>query len=537
MACVKLNQQPPDALVVVSPYPLPVPDASSLSLSLASFALVVAQPLEKPFVELPQLFQQLQKVFSAAQEIDATVGSSVALVPVDEAPGRRVILSPTGPLNRDYDDVRRYADAAKSGLERALSAGSRRPCVVIGLPENLPEDFKHAQEVAVLSVLAAAHIPLEAREHTLQLSRVEALTFPQLSTAHMRYLFALEAGRAVARDIGGADPERMAAIRIVEYLEKEFADSCVRMTVEASLETLADRYPLLAAVARCSNVVERHRPRVVNLEYVGEGAVETTVFLVGKGITYDTGGADIKCSGHMAGMHRDKCGAAAVAGLFALLARTRPAGIRVVGKLALVRNSVGADSYVADEIIVSRSGVRVRIGNTDAEGRLVMSDLLCQAKEEAVDAPSPRIFTIATLTGHAVRAYGMNYSITMDNGPARHLGVSRSLAAAGHVWADPFEISTVRREDFDFVQSSYPTEDVVQCNNEPSSATSRGHQFPAAFMSIASGLDKHGLDSAKPLSYTHLDIAGSTKDWPEPVSAAPIPALAALFIRPRLGLQ
>lgn len=59
-------------------------------------------------------------------------------------------------------------------------------------------------------------------------------------------------------------------------------------------------------------------------------------------------------------------------------------GVRAKAYLGMVRNSIGADSYVADEIITSRAGVRVRVGNTDAEGRMVMADLLCAAKETAL---------------------------------------------------------------------------------------------------------------------------------------------------------
>lgn len=84
----------------------------------------------------------------------------------------------------------------------------------------------------------------------------------------------------------------------------------------------------------------------------------------------------------MAGMHRDKCGAAAVAGFFKTLSLLKPEGLNVCGYLALVRNSIGSDAYIADEIITARSGCRVRIGNTDAEGRMVMTDLLCEAKEQ-----------------------------------------------------------------------------------------------------------------------------------------------------------
>lgn len=81
---------------------------------------------------------------------------------------------------------------------------------------------------------------------------------------------------------------------------------------------------------------------------------------MGKGVTYDTGGADVKAGGVMAGMHRDKCGSAAVAGFFQTLALTKPKNLRVLGAMCMVRNSIGSDSYVADELLTSRAGVRVR---------------------------------------------------------------------------------------------------------------------------------------------------------------------------------
>ncbi len=81
--------------------------------------------------------------------------------------------------------------------------------------------------------------------------------------------------------------------------------------------------------------------------------------LVGKGVTYDTGGADLKTDGSMAGMSRDKGGAAAVAGVVRAAAALALPGVEVIGLLGLVRNSVGEESYVSDEIITSRAGVRV----------------------------------------------------------------------------------------------------------------------------------------------------------------------------------
>merc|ERR1712172_40129 len=118
----------------------------------------------------------------------------------------------------------------------------------------------------------------------------------------------------------------------------------------------------------------------------------------------------------------------------------------------MVRNSVGSDAYVADEIITSRAGVRLRVGNTDAEGRMAMVDVLCHAKEKALKDPNPQLMTIATLTGHAVLAVGP-YSSIMDNGPAKVSGTARQVQEAGDKVGDMFEINTIRREDWDFIKA------------------------------------------------------------------------------------
>ena len=100
-------------------------------------------------------------------------------------------------------------------------------------------------------------------------------------------------------------------------------------------------YPCLAAVNRAAAGVDRHDGRVIWLTYEPEGKVEKTVMLVGKGITYDTGGADIKAGGVMAGMSRDKCGAADVAGILKVVSILKPKNVKVMGAMAMVRNSVG----------------------------------------------------------------------------------------------------------------------------------------------------------------------------------------------------
>merc|ERR1719228_420375 len=186
----------------------------------------------------------------------------------------------------------------------------------------------------------------------------------------------IEQGRVVCRDIGGSDPERTAAPRVEEYVTQCFAGTKVSVEVQKGQEFFEREYPCLAAVNRAASTVPRHDGRVLWLTYKPEGNVKKTVYLVGKGITYDTGGADIKAGGVMAGMSRDKCGAASVAGFMKSLSLFQPEGLCVVAGMSMVRNSVGENCYVADEIITSRAGVRLRVGNTDAEGRMAMVDVL-----------------------------------------------------------------------------------------------------------------------------------------------------------------
>ena len=94
--------------------------------------------------------------------------------------------------------------------------------------------------------------------------------------------------------------------------------------------------------------------------------------------------------------------------------------------------------------------ILVLVANTDAEGRMTMGDLLTEAKENIIINnlnDNAKIFTIATLTGHVARAYGP-YPAAVENGKARNEGIGRTLQDIGQIWGDPFEVSRIRREDY-----------------------------------------------------------------------------------------
>ncbi len=529
--------------------------------------------------------ETLSRYVSVDESIGKGAGEALLLLaPTAAGDSRgeaRAVFASTGPLLRDYDDVRRYGDAVRKAIRRAKASGGaiRSPLIYLQPPPlasmepAVAKTFADYLQVSILAALAELHEPLETREFyartDLAIDAAAAAKYHSTATSvkdlfflqsgadrsepssgdgcpiDLEALLAIEAGRRLARDVGGADPERMSAIRASEAIAAFFApiisaNPNVTMHVVDDLAVIKREYPLLAAVNRAAEAVGRHAPRIIHLEYKSgdQSKVVEDLYMVGKGINYDTGGADLKVGGAMVGMSRDKCGAAGLAGFLATVALTRPANVNVSVALAFVRNSIGPDAYVADEIITARSTARVRVGNTDAEGRMVMADLLAEMKERALASSAPhraRLFTCATLTGHVARTYGP-YAAAMDNGPARLLGVGERIRASGNALGDCFEVSTLRRDDFDLIAPGSNREDVLQASPKPSAQTNRGHQYPAAFLTIASGLASHGLDAPAPrrLAYTHLDIAGAAEEAPGPLgrlTGTPIAALFGAFVR------
>jgi leucyl aminopeptidase len=466
--------------------------------------------------------------------IDQRVGKQALLLAAPNLAGGRLVYSPTGPLNRDYDDVRRVADAARHSAEIAAQSGMQRPLLLIELSTD-DSRYSFSIEVAYLAFCQALWQPLEARQ-SLSESVVETVKEVGLYCSkelNVEWLSAVECGKRLARDLCGTEPERMAPPGFANYCEEAFAGTAVKVSVIADNQQILKDYPLLHAVARASVEVKRHAPRVIRLVYEGSGEITRTIFLAGKGITFDTGGADLKVGGHMAGMSRDKGGAAAVAGFLKTVALLNPMGIRVVAEIGAVRNSIGADAFVPDEIVTGHSGKRVRVGNTDAEGRMVLADLLSHLRLEAQQSVNPEMFSVATLTGHAAIAFGP-YTALVENGPAIEATIAASWCSIGDLWGDPAEQSRSRREDFDFIRPRTKADDLLSSNNGPSATTARGHQFPMAFLTMASGLEQHDASSDNPIPFTHVDIAGSgveNGDWQHgKPTAAPVAAMAAKYL-------
>ena len=143
-------------------------------------------------------------------------------------------------------------------------------------------------------------------------------------------------------------------------------------------------------------------PFLVEMEYAPSARPRATVCIVGKGLTFDSGGISIKPADKMEDMKYDMCGAAAVIGLMQALSVLRPRGVRVIGIFGTTENLLGPAAYKPGDIVTTAAGKTIEVINTDAEGRVVLADALHHAAGFRPDA----IIDMATLTGAIVIALG-----------------------------------------------------------------------------------------------------------------------------------
>ena len=168
-------------------------------------------------------------------------------------------------------------------------------------------------------------------------------------------------------------------------------------------------------------------PRLVVIDYKPKGATKT-VALVGKGITYDTGGLALKPRTAMSGMKADMSGAAVVAATLSALVSSHFSQ-RVVALIAIAENAIGPNSYRHDDVLKMYSGKTVEINNTDAEGRLLLADALAYAAKEY---QPDLLIDAATLTGAQGVATGLSHAGFVTNDDA----VEKLLLAAGESTGD-----------------------------------------------------------------------------------------------------
>ena len=190
---------------------------------------------------------------------DCGFEKNVSFIDIIDKNVNRMVYAPTGPVNRDYDDARRYYDAASNGIKRALAAGSKTP--VLAFPSET--SFEHAWTVSAFGALQALYTPIEVAvfDPTKPEKGKKVTSFAifhsgptEVGEKMLEYVKAVEIGRTVCRDIAASDPEFSCCNEVEKYVQKVLGNEpTIKITVTKGKDVLKEKYPLLAAVDRAAS--------------------------------------------------------------------------------------------------------------------------------------------------------------------------------------------------------------------------------------------------------------------------------------------
>ena len=308
--------------------------------------------------------------------------------------------------------VRRAGFAAKDGelclvpgpdgqiAFAVLGLGTERdPLALAAFAESLPEGTYALRDIPPECAGSSAVLSWLLGTYAFERYRKRGRKHPKLlvpANVDAAEAMRVADGVFLARDLINTPANDLGPAELAEAARIVADRHGAKFTVTVGDELLKRNYPLVHAVGRASE----RAPRLVDIRWGKETAPRVT--LVGKGVCFDSGGLDLKNSSGMLTMKKDMGGAAVVLGLAGMvMSAALPVRLRVL--IPAVENSVSGRAYRPGDVFPSRKGLTIEIGNTDAEGRLVLADALCEADSEEPEL----LIDIATLTGAARAATGM----------------------------------------------------------------------------------------------------------------------------------
>lgn len=308
----------------------------------------------------------------------------------------------------------------------------------------------------------------------------------------------LAEARNWSRDLQITPPNVLNSVKLADVVKKELTKhKNLKVTVLTKKEIVASKMGLLLSV----NAGSAYEPRVVIMEYKGSTSKDVTA-IVGKGITFDAGGYNIKTAGHMSGMKYDMSGSAIVAGLMCAIAQLKPKS-NVTGVMVITDNMISPVASTPDSVWTAMNGKTVEINNTDAEGRLALADGLTYSVKKL---GATRLVDIATLTGAVISALGSTYSGVWSTTEKGWLDFEQAAKKANElVWRMPLH------EDFIKPMKASKVADLKNTN-----LTGKGGSSSAAMFLT------HFTEGKE---FIHLDVAGTADVDDEPKA----PLLKTLF--------
>jgi leucyl aminopeptidase len=413
--------------------------------------------------ERPEIsFAKLQPPTSGAAVvlIDQTLGLGPVSRALEEASGGRFaraaavskfegkalktvqLLAPAGvDLDRvvflglgDVAKLTRHEWLKLGGAAASAAAGEGPVTILLERPDGNPIAAEDVAEMALgIAMRSYSFDKYKTKKKPEEAPRPRSFTLavadPKAAMKAWAAARALSEGVAFARDLVNEPANTLGP---VEFADQLAALGELGVTVEILDENRIrdERMGALAGVAQGS----ARPPRVVVLRWRGGRKEDSAVAFIGKGVVFDTGGISIKPGAGMEDMKGDMGGAAAVAGLFRTLA-ARKAKLNAVGIVGLVENMPDGNAIRPGDVLTSMSGQTIEVINTDAEGRLVLADLMTYVQRN--EKPAAMI-DLATLTGAIIVALGNHHAGLFCNND----DLAGQLLSAGHgtgekVWRMP----------------------------------------------------------------------------------------------------
>ncbi len=400
----------------------------------------VAEKSDTPF-GFSKIDQKLSlTVKQACKEIKGNLGSISIIHTHGTIPTQRIVIAGLGPKDKiAHESIRLVSGKiAKKSSELGLDEF----CIV--LPNSFPVNIKTAANAIVegtkLSLYSFDKYKKEKKSKRPNLTILvsdSAKISDTISRAQ-----AVSEGVIYTRSIANLPPNECSPAQLAGFAKSLATKNKVKCTVLSKSELKRKGFGGISAVGRGS----KNEPKLIIFEYNGKKGERPTV-LVGKAVTFDTGGISIKPADKMDEMKFDKCGGCTVFGIIKVASELR-LPVNLVGIVPSVENMPGGESYRPGDIIKLYSGKTVEILNTDAEGRLILFDALSYG----IKTYKPKeIIDFATLTGACIVALGSNVAGLISNNPRLAEKLKQSSEKTGEeTWQLPLN------DDYmDMIKSDY----------------------------------------------------------------------------------
>ena len=417
--------------------------------------------------------------------LDLGAQSTIGNVTLLPTAGPRLVIVGLGDVDVTPEQVRR---AVGNGVRALAGLEPQRPLhVAVSLDLAEPEVIKGAVEGALLGAYRFTKIGSEPRD---LLGTLTVLSRSDAKDA-VAAAVAISAGVNQARDWINAPANLLYPQTFAEAAEKVARQARLSVSVLDEKALAKEGFGGILAVGSGSS----RPPRLVRLSYAPRGA-RTHLALVGKGITFDTGGINLKPSESMFTMKSDMSGAAAVIAAISVIARLG-LKVKVTAYAAMAENLPSATAYRPSDVLTMYGGTTVENYNSDAEGRLVMADALVRASEDQPDL----IVDVATLTGACVVALGERTSGLMATDDQTADLVLDAAEAAGEA----------------FWQLPITDEAGEVLKSKVADLRSGGKRWGGALVAAAFLREFVGDD----IAWAHLDIAGAGFNEHDPYDYVP----------------